>query len=160
MKTSAAIKKIRNRAKLVNREVVIDEKDYHGNGHIKVYARFENSNQTISFWTNSDGTISSPHICRDGDVCDPHTDYFAGYHVDYITQALNNVAPLPPKYPAGSLVRFKDSKRMKRHRLAGTVALVIEAHTGGSYKLKWPGSEDRYNPTYSERDLELLSRGG
>jgi len=157
MKKAAAIKKIRNRAKLVDRKVVIEENDYHGNGQIKVYARFEGSNQTISFWTNSDDSISSPHICRDGDESDPHTDYFAGYHVDNITQALNTVAALPPKYPPGSLVRFKDNKRMKRHRLAGTVALVTESMTGGVYKLQWPGSEDRYNPTYSERDIELIS---
>tara|TARA_R110002110_G_scaffold361566_2_gene571238 strand:- start:509 stop:982 length:474 start_codon:yes stop_codon:yes gene_type:complete len=157
MKTTAAIKKIRNRAKILDRKVVIEENDHHGNGHIKVYARFEDSNHTISFWTNSDHSISSPHICRDGDVSDLHTDYFAGYHVDNITQALNNVAPLPPKYPVGSLVRFKDNKRMKRHRLAGCVALVMEAHTGGSYKLQWNGSADRYDPTYSERDLEMVS---
>jgi len=157
MKRTAAIKKIRNRAKKVDRQVDIQEMDHHGNGHPRVYVRFENSNQTISFWTNRDDTISSPHICRDGDVSDPHTDYFAGYHVDNITQALNTIAPLPPKYPAGSLVRFKDNKRMKRHRLAGTVALVIEAGTGGMYKLQWPGSEDRYNPTYSERDIEIIS---
>ena len=157
MKKAAAIKKIRNRAKLVDRKVVIEENDYHGNGQIKVYARFEGSNQTISFWTNSDDSISSPHICRDGDVSDSMTDYFAGYHVDNITQALNTVAALPAKYPVGSLVRFKDNKRNGRWKLAGKIALVMQAESGGSYKVQYPGSEDRYDPFYSERDLERVS---
>jgi hypothetical protein len=157
MKKAAAIKKIRSRSKLVDRKVEVDEIDHHGNGSSKVYARFEGSNQTISFWINSDDSISSPHIVRDGDVSDSQVDYFAGYHADNITQALNTVAPLPPKYPVGSLVRFKTNKRNKRHRLAGTVALVTQAESGGLYTLQWNGSADRYNPTYSERDLERIS---
>jgi hypothetical protein len=157
MKKAAAIKKIRNRAKLVDRKVEVEDIDHHGNGSSKVYARFEGSNQTISFWVNSDDSISSPHICRDGDESDPHTDYFAGYHVDNITQALNTVAALPPKYSVGSLVRFKENKRNKRWRLAGKIALVMQAESGGNYKVQYPGSEDRYSPFYSERDFELVS---
>ena len=45
-----AVKKIRARAKLVDRKVEIKDVDHHGNGSSKVYARFEGSNQTISFW--------------------------------------------------------------------------------------------------------------
>jgi len=157
MKKAAAIKKIRNRAKLVDREVVIKDLDHHGNGSSKVYARFEGSNQTISFWVNSNDSISSPHIVRDGDESDPYTDYFAGYHVDNITQALNTVAALPPRYPVGSLVRFKDNKRNGRWKLAGKVALVMQAESGGNYKVQYPGSEDSYDPFYSERDLERVS---
>ena len=157
MLKAAAIKKIRHRAKLVDRKVDVKDIDHHGNGSSKVYARFEGSNQTISFWVNSDESISSPHICRDGDESDPHTDYFAGYHVDNITQALNTVAALPPKYSVGSLVRFKENKRNKRWRLAGKIALVMQAESGGNYKVQYDGSEDRYNPFYSERDLELVS---
>ena len=157
MKLESAIKKVQGRAKKVGREVNIEQSDYHNNNRPKVYIVFENSNQVISFWTNSDGTISSPHVKRIGEESDPHTDYFPGCFFDNLTQALNYVAPLPPKYPAGSLVRFKENKRMQRHGLAGIVALIVESHTGGTYKLKWPGSEDRYNPTYSERDLEYIS---
>ena len=41
--------------------------------------------------------------------------------------------------------------------MAGKIALVIEAASGGSYKVQYDGSQDRYNPYYSERDLELIS---
>ena len=157
MKLEAALKKIRNRAKAVNRSVDIEQNDYHNNGQVKVYIRFEDSNQLLSFWTNSDGTISSPHTVRDGLKSDPHTDYFPGTFWDNITQALNSIAPLPPKYPVGSLVRFKDNKRNNRWKLAGKVALVIQAEAGGNYKVQYDGSEDRYNPFYSQRDLEMIS---
>ena len=157
MKLENALKKVRNRAKVVDREVSIEQNDYHNNGQVKVYIRFEDSNQLLSFWTNSDGTISSPHTVRDGLKSDPHTDYFPGTFWDNITQALNTIAPLPPKYPVGSLVRFKDNKRNNRWKLAGKVALVIQAEAGGNYKVQYDGSEDRYNPFYSQRDLEMIS---
>jgi hypothetical protein len=152
-----AVKKIRARAKLVDRKVEIKDVDHHGNGSSKVYARFEGSNHTISFWVNRDDSMGAPHICRDGDVSDSMTDYFAGYHVDNITQALNTVAPLPPKYSVGSLVRFKENKRNGRAKLTGIVGLVIEAATGGNYKVQYAGSKDRYQPYFSERDLEFVS---
>ena len=154
---AAARKKIRNRAKKLDRKVDIEQNDYHNNGQVKVYVRFEESNQLLSFWTNRDGTISSPHTVRDGLKSDPHTDYFPGSFWDNITQALNYIVPLPAKYPVGSLIRFKDNKRMNRSKMAGKIALVIEAASGGSYKVQYDGSQDRYNPYYSERDLELVS---
>ena len=157
MKLENALKKVRNRAKIVGREVSIEQNDYHNNGQVKVYIRFEDSNQLLSFWTNSDGTISSPHTVRDGLKSDPHTDYFPGTFWDNITQALNSIAPLPPKYPVGSLVRFKDNKRNNRWKLAGKVALVIQAEAGGNYKVQYDGVENRYNPFYSQRDLEVVS---
>jgi hypothetical protein len=157
MKLENALKKVRNRAKVVDREVSIEQNDYHNNGQVKVYIRFEDSNQLLSFWTNSDGTISSPHTVRDGLKSDPHTDYFPGTFWDNITQALNTIAPLPPKYPVGSLVRFKDNKRNNRWKLAGKVALVIQAEAGGNYKVQYDGVENRYNPFYSQRDLEVVS---
>tara|TARA_R110002020_G_scaffold258227_1_gene471935 strand:+ start:2087 stop:2560 length:474 start_codon:yes stop_codon:yes gene_type:complete len=157
MKLKAAIKKIENRAKVVDRKVDITQNDYHNNGQVKVYARFEDSNQLLSFWTNSDGTISSPHTVSDGLESDPHTDYFPGSFWDNITQALNYIAPLAPKYSVGSLVRFKDNKRNSRWKLAGKVALVMQAESGGNYRVQYDGSADQYNPFYSERDLELVS---
>ena len=146
-----AIKKIRNRAKKVGRNV-----DIKDDGR-KVYVNFEDAVSEVSFYINSDGHISSPHVRRHNDVSDLMTDYFAGYHCDNLTQALNSVAPLPPKYSVGSLVRFKDNKRNNRWKLAGKVALITQAEAGGNYKLQYNGSADRYNPFYSERDLELVS---
>ena len=157
MKLENALKKVRNRAKILNRGVDIEQNDYHNNGQVKVYIRFEDSNQLLSFWTNSDGTISSPHTVRDGLKSDPHTDYFPGTFWDNITQALNTIAPLPPKYSVGSLVRFKSNKRNHRWKLAGKVALVIQAEAGGNYKLQYDGVDERYNPFFAQRDIELVS---
>ena len=157
MKLENALKKVRNRAKILNRGVNIEQNDYHNNGNVKVWIQFEDSNQLLSFWTNRDGSISAPHVKRAGDESDPHTDYFPGCFYDNITQALNSIAPLPPKYSVGSLVRFKSNKRNHRWNLAGKVALVIQAEAGGNYKLQYEGSEDRYNPFYAQRDIELVS---
>ena len=157
MKLENALKKVRNRAKIVDREVSIEQNDYHNNGQVKVWIQFEGSNQLLSFWTNRDGSISAPHVKRAGDESDPHTDYFPGCFYDNITQALNSIAPLPPKYSVGSLVRFKSNKRNHRWNLAGKVALVIQAEAGGNYKLQYDGVDERYNPFYSQRDLELVS---
>ena len=157
MKLENALKKVRNRAKIVGREVSIEQNDYHNNGNVKVWIQFEGSNQLLSFWTNSDGSISAPHVKRAGDESDPHTDYFPGCFYDNITQALNSIAPLPPKYSVGSLVRFKSNKRNHRWNLAGKVALVVQAEAGGNYKLQYDGVDDRYNPFFAQRDIELVS---
>ena len=157
MKLENALKKVRNRAKIVDREVSIEQNDYHNNGQVKVWIQFEGSNQLLSFWTNRDGSISAPHVKRAGDESDPHTDYFPGCFYDNITQALNSIAPLPPKYSVGSLVRFKSNKRNHRWNLAGKVALVIQAEAGGNYKLQYDGVDERYNPFYAQRDIELVS---
>jgi len=54
-------------------------------------------------------------------------------------------------------VRFKDNKRNNRWKLAGKVALVIQAEAGGNYKVQYDGSENSYNPFYAQRDIELVS---
>ena len=151
MKLENAIKRIQKRASIVGRKVDIDQRDR------KVYVNFEDAVSELSFWVNSDGHISSPHILRHNDHSDIMVDYFAGYHLDNLKQALDSLAPLPPKYAVGSLVQFKNSKRNQRWKLAGKVALVIQAEAGGNYKVQYPGSEDRFNPFYSERDLELAA---
>ena len=157
MKLAAAIKKINARAKVVGLEVEIHEdKRTHDSSYS---VRFENSNQVISFYSecNGEDNIHLIKVTRDGDVTDIQSDYFAGSFVDNITQALNWCAPLPPKYPAGSLVRFKENKRNGRAKLTGIVGLVMEAATGGNYKVQYVGSQDRYDPYFSERDLERIS---
>ena len=153
MKLENAIKKIQRRAKLVNRKVVIDQ------GDRKVHVAFEDANQEISFWVNSDGQISSPHLRRWDDHSDLMVDYHAGYFLDNISQALDSVAPVPPKYPVGSVVVFKDSKRNQRWKLAGIIAVVVDAQPGsrgGNYKVEYPGSADKYQPWYSGSDLALI----
>lgn len=153
MKLENAIKKIQRRAKLVNRKVVIDQ------GDRKVHVAFEDANQEISFWVNSDGQISSPHLRRWNDHSDLMVDYHAGYFVDNISQALDSVAPLPPKFPVGSVVVFKDSKRNQRQKLAGIIAVVSDAQPGsrgGNYKVEYPGSADRWQPWYSGSDFALI----
>ena len=157
MKLENALKKVRNRAKILNRGVDIEQNDYHNNVNVKVYIQFEGSNQLLSFWTNRDGSISAPHVKRASEESDPHTDYFPGCFFDNITQALNYMAPLPPKYPVGSLVRFKHNKRNNRWNLAGKVALVVQAEAGGNYKLDYEGVNERYNPYYAQRDIERVS---
>ena len=157
MKLQSALKKIQQRAKIVDTKGDIHEdKRTHDSSYS---VRFENSNQVISFYSNSNGKddINLIKVTRDGDVSDIQSDYFAGSFMDNMTQALNWVAPLPPKYPAGSLVRFKDNKRNGRGKLTGIVGLVMEAATGGNYKVQYVGSQDRYDPYFSERDLERIS---
>ena len=157
MKLEAALKKIRNRAKKVDREVSIDQADYHGNGQVKVYARFENSNQTISFWTNRDGTISSPHLCRDGDVSAPHTDYFAGYFLDNATQFCNTFCPPAAKFAVGCLVRGKQNKRAIRMGYAGKVGLVTKAGGNKYFNVEWVGEAPSIYNSFPERDFELVA---
>ena len=158
MKLASAIKKIENRAKVVGLDVEITQQDQNSHRH-QVYVRFEGSNQVLSFYAKNgeQDHINLIKVTRDGDVSDIQSDYFAGSFVDNITQALNWCAPLPAKYPAGSLVRFKDNKRNGRSKLTGIVALVMEAKTGGNYKVQYAGVENRYDPYFSERDLERVS---
>ena len=60
----------------------------------------------------------------------------------------------PPNRTSGNITNRVANNRWK---LAGKVALVIQAEAGGNYKVQYDGSEDRYNPFYSQRDLELVS---
>jgi len=155
MKTQAAIKKINTRAKKVGVKVDILAPSPNDSRNA-YYAEFEGSGQTISFHGSLNGRdeIHLIKVTRHGDVSDPHTDYFAGSFVENITQALNWVAPLPPKYPAGSLVRFKDNKRNIRSNVNGKLALVTKARP---LQVEFVGESkpNKYILTYSERDVEI-----
>ena len=164
MKLQATIKKIKQRAKIVGLKVDIHEEKRKHDSAFNI--RFENSKKVISFYSGRDYSDDecgedATHlikVTRDGDVSDIQSDYFAGSFVDNITQALNWVAPLPAKYPVGSLVRFKQNKRNARASLAGKLRIVTEAADGGNYKLLNPSPQSHiYSPYYSERDLERVS---
>ena len=158
MKLASAIKKIESRAKIVGLDVEINQQDQSSHNR-QVYVRFEGSNQVLSFYAKNgeQDRINLIKVTRDGDVSDIQSDYFAGSFMSNLTQALNWIAPLPAKYPPGSLVRFKENKRNGRAKLTGIVALVMEAATGGNYKVQYAGQPDRYHPYFSERDLERIS---
>ena len=96
---------------------------------------------------------SNWHVRRVDDHSDIMVDYFAGYHLDNVTQLIRSVKKPEPKFPVGSLVRGKDNKRANRNGYAGRLAIVTEA--GDYMHLKWTDSnEDRYRVTYPERDFE------
>ena len=163
MKLQATLKKIKQRSKIIGVKVDIHEEKRRNDSAF--WVSFENSDHNITFYSgrsySDDGNEEHVHlikVTRNGDVSDSQTDYFAGSFVDNITQALNWVAPLPAKYPVGSLVRFKQNKRNARANLVGKLRLVTEAATGGNYKLLNPSPQSQvYSPYYCERDIELVS---
>jgi len=118
----------------------------------------------ISFFGNGGDNMNNEatclHVRRENDHSDPYTDYHAGYFVDNITQLIHSVKPPEPKFKAGVLVRGKNNKRATRSGYAGKVGLVTQS---GSYvHVRWVGESDadvkaRYNMSYPERDLELVS---
>ena len=82
MKLQAAIKKIKQRAKIVGIKVDIHEEKRKRDSAFNI--RFENSNRVISFYSgrsySDDENEEHVHlikVTRDGDVSDIHTDYFA-----------------------------------------------------------------------------------
>ena len=133
-----------------------------------------NSNETywaqydeyvISFFGNGGNNMDNEAVClhvrRENDHSDPYTDYHAGYFVENITQLIHAVKPSVSKYKAGVLVRGKDNKRANRQGYAGKVGLITKS--GNKYaQIQWIGEtaadiRKRYNMSYPERDLELVS---
>jgi hypothetical protein len=96
------------------------------------------------------------HVRREGDVSDPHTDYFAGYFLDNCSQLVRTLKPPTPKYSIGCLVRGKQNKRATRQGYAGKTGMVIQA--GEYMKIQWLDYKPGYDYlTYPQRDLELVS---
>tara|TARA_Y100000296_G_scaffold86226_1_gene125169 strand:- start:1008 stop:1472 length:465 start_codon:yes stop_codon:yes gene_type:complete len=133
------------------------------NGNGTYWAQY--GNNVISFFGNGgdemDNEVTCLHIRRENDHSDPYTDYHAGYFVRNVTQLIHAVKPPEPKFKAGVLVRGKSNKRASRHGFAGKVGLVTKASSTYVH-VRWVGESDadiraRYNGSYSQRDLELVS---
>lgn len=104
------------------------------------------------------------HRRRVNDHSDMMTDYHAGSFRDNLTQLLHSMKPPPPKFPAGSLVRGKQTKRAIRQGYAGRVGLVMPDGGNGYARIRWSGVGSDYLhahsghwPSYPERDLELAN---
>jgi len=96
------------------------------------------------------------HTRRQNDISDPHTDYFAGYHLDNCAQLIRSFKPPTPKYPVGCLVRGKQNKRAQRCGYAGKTGMVVDA--GDYMRIQWLDYKPGYDYlTYPQRDMELVS---
>ena len=71
--------------------------------------------------------ISLVHVRRENDHSDLMSDYHAGSFCQNLTQALDYIEPPDPKFPAGTLVRVKQTKRAVRWNINGVTGLVVEA---------------------------------
>ncbi len=111
-------------------------------------------------WEDAD--TSGFHIRRFDDHSDIQSDYFAGSYRSNITQVCDALLPSPPKYPVGSLVRGKQTKRADRYGFAGKVGLVMPTIGGASNSnitVNWLGDEKPYYgyQSFSSRDLEIAN---
>jgi len=106
-----------------------------------------------------DGDACGFHVRRFNDVSDIQSDYFAGWFRDNISQICEALLPSPPKYPVGSLVRGKQTKRAQRHGFDGKVGLVMSARSGANITVNWLGDEKpNYGyQSFSSRDLEVAN---
>jgi len=162
MKVKAALKRVKSHFKKQGIEIVISAPQQHGD-----YAwSFEHNGYVGSFSVNGmhgwgegalEGEATLFHVRRANDHSDIQSDYHAGSFRDNITQVIHALLPPLPRYPTGSLVRGRTTKRAKRTGFAGQVGLVVRA-TDGYCEVRWVGvPEPRWKLTYSERDLELVS---
>ena len=126
---------------------------------------FQYEDRIGSFFPNGTNSLEGETSCLRvrgvNDQDDPYTDYCAGYFVENVTQMIHSMKPPEPKYKAGVLVRGKDNKRATRQGYAGKTGLVIKA-SNKYVHIRWIGETDadiraRYNMSYPERDLELVS---
>jgi len=126
---------------------------------------FQYENQIGSFFPNGtnslEGEITCMRVRSVNDEDDPYTDYCAGYFVSNVTQLIHACKPPESKFKAGFLVRGKSNKRATRQGYAGKVGLVTEAKNK-YVNVRWVGETDaevrqRFNMSYPERDLELVS---
>ena len=164
MKVRNAIKKVKSHFKKqgINIEISSPQKGgYHK-------WSFQHGDYVGSFSVNGyhgydpaalDGDAISFHVRRSDDHSDSMTDYFAGSYRSNITQVCEALLPSPPKYPIGSLVRGKQTKRAERFGFAGKVGLVMSARSNSSITINWIGDEKPHYgyQSFSSRDLEVAN---
>ena len=108
-------------------------------------------------WEDAD--TSGFHVRHSNDHSDIQSDYFAGSYRSNISQVCDALLPSPPKYPVGSLVRGKQTKRAQRYGFAGKVGLVMGASSNSNITVNWLGDEKpNYGyQSFSSRDLEIAN---
>ena len=171
MKYKSFINKLKKRLGTKDLDITTDDFGANGRREWMVYG------DTVARWhvepsdyrnPESELVVSSFHTRGVGQESDPYTDYFPGTYWSNATQLIDRLAPPPPKFQPGSLVRGKaENKRAKRHGYAGKTALVMKA-SGKYMSLQFVVPEDnewisntRTNAwntlTYPTRDFELVS---
>ena len=164
MKVRNAIKKVKSHFKKQGIDIEINSPT-KGGFHKWT---FQHGNYVGSFSANGyhgydpaalDGEAVSFHVRRFDDHTDTMTDYFAGSYRDNISQVCEALLPSPPKYPIGSLVRGKQTKRAERFGFAGKVGLVMGARSNSSITINWIGDEKPHYgyQSFSSRDLEVAN---
>ena len=164
MKVRNAIKKVKSHFKKQGIDIEINSPT-KGGFHKWT---FQHGNYVGSFSANGyhgydpaalDGEAVSFHVRRFNDVSDIQSDYFAGSYRDNISQVCEALLPSPPKYPVGSLVRGKQTKRAERFGFAGKVGLVMSARSNSSITINWIGDEKPHYgyQSFSSRDLEVAN---
>jgi len=98
------------------------------------------------------GTVSLFHKRREDDRSDLMTDYFAGSFYDNLSQTLESLKRSEGKYPAGTLIRFRPTKRMQRWGCANELGIVTKSY-GKVYNIVM--TKSNVEQTYiSERDIQ------
>jgi len=98
--------------------------------------------------------ISLIHVRRENDHSDLMSDYHAGSFYPNLTQALDYIEPPDPKFPTGTLVRVKPTKRAVRWNIAGVSGLVVEA---GPHSVKiMSNSSGSVTSWIRNNDVELV----
>ena len=169
MKYKSFINKLKKRLGTKDLDITTDEYGVNGRREYLFYG------DTVARWhversdyrdPESELRVSSFHTKGVNQESDPHTDYFPGTYWNNATQLIDRLAPPPPKFVPGVLVRGKlENKRAKRMGYAGKTALVTKA--SGKYMClqfvcgednEWLNSTTGWNGmSYPVRDFELVS---
>lgn len=143
-----------------------------GRGGVGGYYYFQHGDYVVTIGTreayewekSQEDQVCSYHMRRSNDHTDTMTDYFAGSYYDNITQILDSLGVIPPKFGVGQLVRVKENKsNIKKFgkKRVGVPGLVVSVGKYKGYKIEW--SSDVMNGNWhltgnhgvKERLLEL-----